>query len=69
MCLPFAIQPPSSSLPEAERIAQLKQQLAWAAMKIQLLEERLRLERVKKYGPASEKLSDAQLDCWNWSRA
>lgn len=29
---------------------------------IQLLEERLRLERIQKYGPASEKLSDAQLD-------
>ena len=29
--------------------------------KIQVLEERLRLERIKKYGPGSEKLSDAQL--------
>src|SRR6202021_778365 len=26
-----------------------------------VLEERLRLERIKKYGPGSEKLSDAQL--------
>ena len=58
MFLPF----PSSSLPESEQIAQLKQQLAWAEMKIQALEERLRLQRIKKYGPASEKLSDAQLD-------
>jgi len=56
--LPF----PSTSLPESEQIAQLKQQLAWAEMKIQVLEERLRLQRIKKYGPASEKLSDAQLD-------
>ncbi len=62
MFLPFAIQPPSSSLPDAERIARLEQQLAWAVMKIQLLEERLRLERIKKYGPASEKLSNAQLE-------
>ena len=31
-------------------------------MKIQLLEERLRLERVKKYGAASERLSSAQLE-------
>jgi len=31
-------------------------------MKIRVLEERLRLQRIKKYGPASEKLSDAQLD-------
>lgn len=60
--MPFAIQPPSSSLPDAERIARLEQQLAWAAMKIQLLEERLRLERVKKYGAASEKLTSAQLE-------
>jgi len=53
---------PSTSLPESEQIAQLKQQLTWAELKIQVLEERLRLERIKKYGPASEKLSDAQLD-------
>ncbi len=53
---------PSTSLPDAERIARLEQQLAWAEMKIRLLEERLRLERIKKYGPASEKLSDAQLE-------
>ncbi|MFZ5927610.1 MAG: IS66 family transposase [Acidobacteriota bacterium] len=30
-------------------------------MKIQVLEQRLRLERIKKYGPASDQLSDAQL--------
>lgn len=30
-------------------------------MKIQALEERLRLELIRKYGPKSEKLSDAQL--------
>ena len=30
-------------------------------MKIQVLEERLRLDRIKKYGPGGEKLSDAQL--------
>ena len=53
---------PSTSLPESEQIAQLKQQLAWAEFKIRALEESLRLERIKKYGPASEKLSDAQLD-------
>jgi len=53
---------PSTSLPESEQIAQLKQQLTWAELKIQVLEERLRLQRIKKYGAASEKLSDAQLD-------
>ena len=52
----------SSALSDSERIAQLTQQLAWAELKIRVLEERLRRERIKKYGPASEKLSDAQLD-------
>lgn len=47
---------------ESELVAELQRQLKWAHLKIQLLEERLRLERIKKYGPASEKLSDAQLD-------
>ena len=53
---------PASSLSGAERIAQLERELNWAQWKIRLLEERLRLERVKKYGASSEKLSDAQLD-------
>jgi len=54
----------SASLPvsEAEQIAQLKQQLQWAELKIQALEERLRLQLLAKYGPASEKLNDAQLE-------
>ena len=49
-------------------MAQLKRQLhsttlelQWAHLKIQVLEARLRLQRIQKYGPASEKLSDAQL--------
>jgi transposase len=50
------------SLSDSERIAQLTQQLEWAHLKIRVLEERLRLERIRKYGPGSEKLSDAQLD-------
>lgn len=53
---------PTSTLSEAEQIAELTRQLYWANLKIQMLEERLRLQRIKKYGPASEKLSDAQLD-------
>ena len=52
----------SFSLSEAEQIAQLKQQLQWAELKIQVLEERLRLQLIAKYGPASEKLNDAQLE-------
>jgi transposase len=55
---------PSSSLAlsESEQIAQLKQQLQWAELKIQVLEERLRLQLMAKYGPTSEKLNDAQLE-------
>ena len=53
---------PQSKLSEAERIEQLEKQLAWAQLKIQVLEERLRLQRIAKYGPASEKLSNAQLE-------
>lgn len=45
--------------------AALKRELHRALLKIQVLEERLRLERIKKYGPASDKLSDAQLKLLN----
>ena len=54
----FSSHPPD----ESELVKELRRQLNWASLKIQFLEERLRLERIKKYGPASEKLSDAQLD-------
>jgi transposase len=40
----------------------LKRQLHWAYLQIQVLEERLRLQRIQKYGPGSEKLNDAQLE-------
>ena len=43
-------------------MAALKRELQWAHLKIQVLEERLRLERIKKYGPGSEKLSNAQME-------
>ena len=46
---------------EAEQIVQLTQELQWSKWKIRALEERLRLELIRKYGPASEKLNDAQL--------
>jgi hypothetical protein len=52
----------SFSLSESEQIRQLQQQLQWAELKIQVLEERLRLHLLAKYGPASEKLNDAQLE-------
>jgi transposase len=54
-------RPIPNPLSESERIVQLQQKLVWAELRIQQLEERLRLERIKKYGPGSEKLSDAQL--------
>jgi transposase len=47
---------------EAEEIIRLKKQLEWANLKILALEEQLRLERIRKYGAKSEKLSDAQLE-------
>ena len=53
----------------AEIVAQLKQQLdaatkelAYARLKIQVLEEHLRLRRIAKYGPSSEKLRNLQLE-------
>jgi transposase len=49
-------------LTEAEQIEQLKKQLHWAHLEIQVLKERLRLQRIAKYGPGSEKLNDAQLE-------
>ena len=48
------------------RTRPLPKQLQWAELKIQVLEERLRLELIAKYGPASEKLSDAQLELLQW---
>jgi transposase len=54
----------TSSTPErseADEVVALKRALALAHLQIQDLKEQLRLERIKKYGPGSEKLSDAQL--------
>ena len=57
------IAEPTSPAPnESAEVAELKRQLHWAHLKIQVLEERLRLQRIQKYGPGSEKLSDTQLD-------
>jgi transposase len=54
------VSPPPLS--ESEQIEQLKKQLQWAELKIKVLEERLRLQLIAKYGPASERLNDAQLE-------
>ena len=42
-------------------IAALQRELAWAHLKIQALQAALRQERIEKYGPRSETLSDLQL--------
>jgi transposase len=55
--------PPTDPTPgDSPEVAELKRQLHWAHLKIQVLEERLRLQRIQKYGASSEKLSDAQLE-------
>ena len=57
----LAAAPPVINPSDPVAVVELKRQLQFAHLKIQLLEERLRLERIQKYGPASEKLHDTQL--------
>jgi transposase len=44
------------------RIVQLESELRWAHLKIQVLEERLRQQRIRMLGPQSETLSNLQLE-------
>ena len=44
------------------RIAQLESELKWAHLKIQMLEEKLRLKRIQILGPHSETLDNLQLE-------
>src|SRR5260370_33368159 len=44
------------------RIVQLESELKWAHLKIQVLEERLRRQRIRLLGPHSETLSNLQLE-------
>ena len=54
--------PPIPSAPaDLVLIAQLKSRLQYAELKIRVLEERLRLIRIEKYGAGGEKLSQAQM--------
>jgi transposase len=53
---------PNPERPEADEIVALKRALALAHLQIQDLKEQLRLERIKQYGPGSEKLTEAQLN-------
>jgi transposase len=61
--LPVVVpDPPRPAPDDSPEVVELKRQLHWAYLKIQILEERLRWQRIQKYGPASEKLSDVQLE-------
>ena len=57
------------SIPSApadlELIAQLKSKLQYAELRIRVLEERLRLMRIEKYGAGGEKLSQAQMQLFD----
>jgi len=57
----LGIQAQQLEAQEKQRQADARE-LAYARLKIQLLEERLRQMRIAKYGKASEKLSDLQLE-------
>ena len=57
--------PDSLLVTVSEKLLTLKtvqSKLQHAELKIQVLEERLRLKRIEKYGPGSEKLSNEQLE-------
>lgn len=47
---------------DSPEVITLRRELAWALLKIQSLEERLRKQRIAKYGPTSEKLTNEQLE-------
>ncbi len=47
---------------QRKQLAAQRSELDYAQLKIQVLEERLRKQRIEKYGKASEKLSDLQLE-------
>jgi len=58
----LAAAPPTIDPSDPPAMIELKRQLQMAFLKIQVLEEQLRLQRIHKYGPASEKLNDSQLE-------
>jgi hypothetical protein len=61
-----------ASIPSApadlELIAQLKSKLQYAELRIRVLEERLRLLRIEKYGAGGERLSQAQMQLFELER-
>jgi transposase len=56
-----SVAPIPSAPADLEFIAQLKSKLQYAELRIRVLEERLRLMRIQKYGAGGEKLSQAQM--------
>jgi len=56
-----SVAPIPSAPADLELIAQLKSKLQYAELRIRVLEERLRLLRIEKYGAGGEKLSQAQM--------
>ena len=56
------VAPIPSAPADLELIAQLKRRLHYAELKIRMLEERLRLMRIEKYGAGGEKLSHRQME-------
>jgi transposase len=55
-------EPPIIDPSDSPQVVALKRQLYWTQLKVHVLEERLRLQRIKKYGLASDKLSLVQLE-------
>ena len=55
------VAPIPSAPSDLELIAQLRSRLHYAELRIRVLEERLRLMRIEKYGAGGEKLSQAQM--------
>ncbi len=58
----MSVAPIPSAPADLELIAQLKSRLQYAELRIRVLEERLRLMRIEKYGPSGEKLFYAQME-------
>jgi hypothetical protein len=56
-----SLAPIPSSPADLELIAQLRSKLQYAELRIRVLEERLRLMRIEKYGAGGEKLPQAQM--------
>ena len=61
----MSARPIPSAPADLELIAQLKSRLQYAELRIRVLEERLRLMRIEKYGAGGEKLSQAQMQLFD----